>query len=69
MKHRIPDPESSCAGKDKLNAQQAREIAARVRTRPAHAYRCDHCGSWHVGSHLVKNQDRRKGAGGKGWRV
>lgn len=46
-----PDHDASCSGREPLTRQQANDVAKRLRARAGRAagYRCDHCGSWHVG--------------------
>lgn len=49
-----PDPQSSCFGKCCLTADRAHKIARRISKRvksKMDAYRCAHCGAWHVGAH------------------
>jgi ribosomal protein L32 len=46
-----------------MSASRAAKVAAAMR-RQHHdgrisAYRCDHCGDWHVGNHLVKDIPRK----------
>lgn len=46
---------AGCAGKDALTRQHARQIVDRMNMRPRgttkpNAYKCFHCGSWHVGA-------------------
>lgn len=41
-----------CAGKEQLTASIAKNIALRHKDkgRNSHAYKCNYCGHWHVGS-------------------
>jgi hypothetical protein len=46
---------AGCAHKDPLTRQQAKAIVdrmnwARKSKHATNAYRCDHCGAWHVGA-------------------
>jgi hypothetical protein len=52
--------EVSCLGKDKLTAAIARRVAKRSQWAQVSAYRCEHCGHWHVGKHLVKTKNMGK---------
>lgn len=47
--------EIACAGKDRLTADRAKEIAQRSRRHKDNgphlaAYKCHHCGGWHIGT-------------------
>lgn len=55
-------PAISCQGKAQLPAQRAREIAQHKRhgDTPLHAYHCQHCGYWHVGSSQLPKAARRR---------
>lgn len=46
---------ADCAGKERLDRGQAKEIAARMNWSrrnkvKMNSYQCRHCGSWHVGA-------------------
>jgi hypothetical protein len=46
---------AGCDGKDRLDRQLAKQIVdrmswARKSKMAPNAYRCDHCGHWHVGA-------------------
>lgn len=51
---------SSCRGKEAMLPAVARKVAKRMKRRvpSAEAYRCKHCGLWHVGT----RDSRFKGA-------
>jgi hypothetical protein len=63
--------EVECLGKDKLPADVAQRVAKRGKGngRPLHAYKCGHCGHWHVGSNVARKPDanrrRMKRGGGR----
>jgi len=48
------DPVSSCEGKQALPDARTAERAAR-RRKGRVAYRCRHCGHWHVGSKVFRS--------------
>lgn len=56
MSARAPhtDPRIACEGKHRFdNGGLARQVAkaqSKRREQGMHAYPCDHCGGWHVGS-------------------
>ena len=50
MKRHQGDPQVSCAGKEALSQQVANDLVRRARGWKANAYRCQHCGFWHVGA-------------------
>ncbi len=57
--------EICCQGKAGFPATQARQIATDMRRRgrkKVDAYRCGHCGLWHVGSRITTLPDARKEA-------
>lgn len=58
-KRHIQAPEVSCIGKDKMTAVVARKVAKKLRNGSANAYRCEHCGHWHIGSHVARPQYHR----------
>lgn len=43
--------EASCEGKQAMTEKVARAIVKK-RHMDANAYRCAHCGAWHIGSQL-----------------
>jgi len=46
----VTDEISQCTGKDKLPTRElAQVIVGRRRDNPMDAYKCPHCGYWHVG--------------------
>jgi hypothetical protein len=46
----MTDAQSQCVGKDKLPTKDiAMLIVGRRRETPMQAYKCPHCGFWHVG--------------------
>jgi len=48
---------SQCTGKDKLPTRElAMVIVGRRRENPMEAYKCPHCGFWHVGHAMPKNK-------------
>jgi hypothetical protein len=50
-------PESGCIGKDKLTKAQADAIVRRA-SFSGNAYKCQCCGSWHVGHGNRMSQKR-----------
>lgn len=57
--------EVCCHGKDQLSHDIAVMVAGKIRNGAASAYHCEHCGFWHVGSHVSR---KRQGKGRKGRR-
>lgn len=54
--------QSDCNGKDRLTQTQAKAIARRTKGSTVHAYRCPHCGDWHVGRSNRFKQRTTRGA-------
>jgi hypothetical protein len=55
------DSSSQCAGKDKLPTKElALVIVGRRRDNPMEAYKCPHCGYWHVGHATPKKRDFKR---------
>lgn len=59
---------ASCVGKEAFSSpSRAHAVIARRRRNhgpPSIAYRCDHCGAWHVGTPILalSKAQKRKGA-------
>jgi hypothetical protein len=50
-----------CAGKDKLPTKElALVIVGRRRDNPMEAYKCPHCGYWHVGHATPKKKSLQR---------
>lgn len=55
------DPFSQCQGKDKLPTKElALVIVRRRRDTPMEAYRCVHCGFFHVGHATPKKRELKR---------
>lgn len=55
------DPVSQCQGKDKLPTKElALVIVGRRRDSPMEAYRCGHCGYFHVGHATPKQRTMKR---------
>ena len=55
------DPVSQCIGKDKLPTKEiALVIVGRRRDSPMQAYRCCHCGFFHVGHATPKKKNYKR---------
>lgn len=53
----------ACHGKEALEPSRARSLAKAMRRRgkrTVNAYHCDHCGGWHVGTHVAPKAQLRR---------
>lgn len=64
MTSRTNPPASACEGKvpfaSKSQATASAKIVSRRKTCPACAYKCAHCGAWHVGTTLHKSPPSKR---------